>query len=151
MKIICPQKAIQKFRAECRKSYPQERLAALFGHRSDEGNVVITHIHPIRCKETEKDVTFHRKDILRSKMQALRRGEDWLGTIHSHCSTKEFDCCHHLSPHDIKSAIEFGEVICGIVFVDEEGTRSDVYWSVPNPIPEVTYVGKTPVRNISAS
>lgn len=139
MKVICPRKALQQFRAECRKKFPCEHMAALFGRRSDEGNLLITRIASIRHEGTPEAINIHRRDVWRSKAAALRGDDDWLGTIHSHCSSETDPCCWHLSVADIKSAQEYGEAICGIVYVDNGGKRSSVSWYDPTPLPEVIY------------
>ncbi len=140
MKIICSRKIIRKFREECKKLSPIEHVAALFGSRSSDGDLIITRIEPLRYEATEDDVTVQDRDMRRSKLSALRKESEWLGTIHSHCWTKEVDCCWHLSGADIESALEFGESICGIVYVFDEGKKSSVHWYVPHPIPKVKYL-----------
>ncbi len=72
-------------------------------------------------------------------MAAIRKEQDWIGTIHSHCSAPGDETCSHLSPPDIKSALEWGETVCGLVYVDSGGRRTSVHWYVPYPIPNVIY------------
>ena len=90
-------------------------------------------------KQNENCIHVKKADVDRAKKAALRRGEDWLGTIHSHTDTKDNPTCWHLSKSDIKSALQWGETVCAIVFVDEEGSRSAVHWYIPAPIPKVIY------------
>ena len=33
----------------------------------------------------------------------------------------------------------WGEAICGIIYVDNEGHRSSVHWYVPQPPPDLIY------------
>lgn len=145
MKIFCPRPILLKFRRECRARFPLEHMAALYGRRSDEGNVIITEIVPI-ATGTKDSISIHKSVIDKSKRAALRRQEDWLGTIHSHCSSPGDYCCWHLSSSDIKSAMSWGETICGVVHVDEGGKRSSVHWYVPAPLPQVYYDEKSLAR-----
>ena len=140
MKIICSKQAIRKFRVECKKKFPVEHVGALFGSRTSEGDLLIERIEPITHEATNGDVTIQDRHMYSSKRSALRKETDWLGTIHSHCWTKEIECCWHLSSVDIESALTWGEAICGLVYVYEKGKKSTVHWYVPNPIPKVAYV-----------
>lgn len=139
MKIICPRKLISQFRRECRKKFPNEHFAAIYGLRSDEGNFLVTRIAPVEHQGDADGIKVNGSGILRSKKAALRQESDWLGTIHSHCSAEGDECCWHLSDDDIKSALQWGEAICGIVYIDSGGHRSTVHWYAPSPLPEVTY------------
>lgn len=139
MKIFCPRALLLPFRRECRERFPHEHIAALFGQRSNEGNIVITRLAPIKHKATAEDIRYQSIDIHKSKMSGLRKGEEWIGTIHSHCDSPNDPCCWHLSKSDIQSALSYGETVCGIVFVTENGSRTDVHWYIPHPIPEVFY------------
>lgn len=121
-------------------------MAALFGLRSSEGNLVITRVAPIDHIATEAAIHLDNggNSIRKSKMSALRKQEDWIGTIHSHCHRENDPCCQHLSDCDIQSAVSYGEAVCGLVYVYAEGTRTDVHWYIPNPLPEVLYVRELP-------
>lgn len=139
MKIICPKNLIGQFRRECRKRFPNEYFAALYGIRSAEGNFLITRIAPVDHQGDADGVKVGNAGILKSKRAALRNEKEWLGTIHSHCSDDGDWCCEHLSDTDIKSALLWGEAICGVVHVDTKGSRSSVHWYVPSQPPEVIY------------
>lgn len=139
MKIICPKKLIRRFRGECREAYPNEHFAAIYGLRSDEGNLLITRIAPVPHTSDADGVTIKQNGINSAKMAALRKDQEMIGTIHSHCSSTGDECCWHLSNTDIKSALQWGESVCGIVYVDRGGRRTSVHWYVPTPIPEVIY------------
>lgn len=143
MKILCPRALLLPFRRECRERFPREHIAALFGQRSDEGNIVITRLAPIVHTSTVDAIDIKGIAIRKSKMSALRKDEEWLGTIHSHCHMKSDPCCWHLSKSDIKSALSYGEAICGLVYVSDRGSKTSVHWYVPHPIPEVFYDEKS--------
>jgi len=119
--------------------FPNEHFAALYGTRSPEGDVLITKIAPVVHIAKSHSIEIDEPDIYRSKRAALRKDEDWIGTIHSHCDTTADPVCWHLSKSDIRSALKWGEAVCGVVFVDSDGHRTDVHWYIPNPIPKVTY------------
>lgn len=140
MRIICSKQAIRKFRNECKKRSPIEHIAALFGSRSSNGDIEIERIESIRHTATADYAVIQDDDMRRSKLSALRKETNWLGTIHSHCWTEEVACCWHLSSADIESALEYGETVCGIVYVFDGGQKSSVHWYIPNPIPKVSYV-----------
>lgn len=138
MKIIVPRKQLLEFRAQCRKAYPKETIAALFGVRTHDG-VEVKSIQQIAHTGAQFEIDLKDRHVIRSKMAALRTGNDWLGTIHSHCDTKAEPLCWHMSPTDVKSALEYGEAICGIVFVDQQGHRSEVHWYIPAAPPVIEY------------
>lgn len=141
MNITVPRKILNAFRKECRKAFPVEHVGALHGVRGENGDVLITNIVPIvGATSTEDAVNYNQNHVRRSKMKALRKSQDWLGTIHSHCFTKEVVTCPHPSPTDIKTAISDGEVVMGIVYVCDEGRESSVFWYVPSPLPTVQVV-----------
>lgn len=139
MNIFCERKLLRQFRKECRERYPNEHFAAIYGSRSDEGNFLITRIAPITHTAKPHSISVTEADITRAKQTALRKGEEFIGTFHSHCDTKKDPVCWHLSDFDIRSALKWGESICGLVFVDSGGARTQVYWYVPQPIPDVIY------------
>lgn len=119
--------------------FPNEHFAALYGTRSPEGDVVITSIAPVYHQAKAHSISVEELDILRSKRAALRKDEEFVGTIHSHCDTVEDPVCWHLSKSDIRSALKWGEAVCAVVFVDSNGRRTDVHWYIPHPIPKVNY------------
>ncbi len=135
MVILYPKKLLRKFRDECKKRYPLETLTAIFGQRAPNGDVMITRLEHIAGRTSESQVEISDHNIRKSKISALRGQDDWLGTIHSHCWTKEVDCCGHLSEADVLSAVEFGETICGVVYVYDSGKKSVLNWYVPTPLP----------------
>jgi hypothetical protein len=139
VKINCSRHILRQFRKECREHFPNEHFAAIYGVRSPEGNILITKIAPVFHEGSAHQIDVTEADIYRSKRAALRKDEDWIGTIHSHCDTKKDPVCWHLSNVDIRSALAWGEAICGVVFVDDDGRRTEVNWYVPSPIPEVVY------------
>jgi hypothetical protein len=49
------------------------------------------------------------------------------------------NCCEHLSKCDIQSALQWGETICGLVYVFNGGRNTSAHWYVPSPLPEVSY------------
>jgi hypothetical protein len=134
MKIICPRKVLNEFRKKCRLAYPNETLAVLRGKRGDEG-VEITDIVSIPHEGDEFEIKNY--NIRKAKMAALRKGSDFVGTIHSHIWSPEVYTCGHMSRQDIKDALQSGETICGIVLVYKEGHRTEVSWYVPAPLPKV--------------
>jgi hypothetical protein len=140
MKIFCSRKLLLRFRRECRELFPCEHIAALFGKRLPSGDIRITRLKALMHNGSDADgIDIKLRHIMSSKMSALRKKEDWVGTIHSHCNRVTDRCCWHLSKTDIKSALEYGEAVCGIVYVDEKGTRTSVHWYIPRPIPDVAY------------
>lgn len=139
LKIVAPRAALRQFRAECRRKYPKEHVGALFGHRAPDGSVMITRIAPVPHTSTNGHVDYDTGALQKSKTTAIKDGEEWLGTIHSHCYVASNPTCWHLSETDINSAIMDGETICGLVYVYARGRRSDVSWYIPQPLPEVGY------------
>lgn len=140
MKILVPRKQLNRFRKECRERYPIEHIAALFGKRSDLGNILVTRIAPLdHSKATADKVEISNINIRRSKMKALRQEDDWIGTIHSHCTAPKDECCWHMSDADTKTALEYGEAISGIVYVYEGGSRTSVHWYEARPQIEVVF------------
>lgn len=139
MNVACNRKLLQQFRNECKKKFPVEHLAALFGQCFADGSLMISDITPIAHEADENQVNFENSDLRKSKMLALREKKDWIGTIHSHCFMKDDPCCWHLSSTDINVALEIGELICGLIYVFDEGKRTQAYWYVPSPIPKVKY------------
>jgi proteasome lid subunit RPN8/RPN11 len=130
MRLIIPRRLLNDFRAECRKAYPYETMAALFGSRMQDG-VEITAIVHIPHTAKLGEINHGKRAIPNSKIKALYSGADWLGTIHSHCQSTRYDTCGHPSESDIKSALENGESIMAIVYVFEDGTRTEVSWYKP--------------------
>ncbi len=101
---------------------------------------MLTRVSPVAHTSDADGVNLkHKNGILRSKIAALRLDEEFLGTIHSHCFRPEDPTCWHLSAMDIRTALEWGETICGLVYVDDGGRHTDVHWYVPAPIPVVIY------------
>lgn len=130
-----------QFRRECRKLFPNEHFGVLHGSRNAVGDIFITKIAAVYHKPDPGAIHVEESDIYRSKRAALRQDSDWIGTIHSHCSNPpDNDVCWHLSNADIRSALQWGESICGVVYVDSDGRRSFVHWYVPSPIPAVAYI-----------
>lgn len=139
MRITLPRKMLLAFRRECRAKYPLEHLACVWGHREGD-NLRIEKIAPISYTASESMATYDYSRINKSKMAALRAGMEWLGTIHSHCSTARIDTCQHLSECDVETAIDHGELICGICYVFNEGRHTEVYWHQPVASPAVEYL-----------
>lgn len=141
MKLVVPRQQLQAFRAACRLAYPCETMAVLRGTRAEDGSVVVTEIKAIPHVACENGILQkgYERNMLNAKIGALRAGSEFVGTIHSHCGTKEFETCEHPSPADIKSALKHGEVVFGIVYVWDDGHRTEVSWYVPTPLPEVEY------------
>lgn len=139
MNILCPRKLLSQFRRECRQRFPKEHFAAVYGLRSDEGNFLITEVVPVKHEADRWGVKIDPDSIIESKEAALVKGVDWLGTIHSHCSTVKDPTCWHLSETDYKSALKWGEAVCGLVYVDRNGTRTFVQWYIPAPVLDVIY------------
>lgn len=137
MVILCDPKVLRQFRKECRERYPLEHLAAVIGHHSTEGNILITRLADIQHEAEKNSISWRRSDVVKSKKQALNKDEEWLGTIHSHCHTVSDPTCEHLSDVDIRTAMRFGESICGLVYVYAGGERTDVRWYVPHPLPKI--------------
>lgn len=132
MKILYPRVILNRFRKQCRLAFPNETIAVLHGARNQAGDILITDIVAIPHVGTEGEVDYRRHGQVRSsKMKALRAKQDWIGTIHSHPTTDEDQCCWHPSDADIKIALADGEVVMGIVYVFEKGSRTSVHWYVP--------------------
>lgn len=139
MKITLDRKQLLAFRKQCRANYPRETMAVLRGKRTTEG-VEIEAIQDFPHTGTVDASHYGDKQIPRAKMKALRKGAEFIGTIHSHCLSKHFDCCGHPSDADIRTALKQGEAVMGIVYVYQGGQRTEVNWYVPKPQPEVIYV-----------
>ena len=148
MKITIPRNVLAPFRKQCREAYPKETIGVLHGVRTEAGDLIIAQIKSIPHTASEDGINYGGQ-VYRSKMKALRAGADWLGTIHSHPWTEQCQTCPHPSETDVKSGLEFGEAVMGIVYVflDEPlkagvkpKLRTSVHWYVPSPIPEVEMV-----------
>jgi hypothetical protein len=101
---------------------------------------MITSVETITHEATPDAIKIEGASIHKSKMSALKKREDWIGTIHSHCFVKNDPTCWHLSRTDMLSAMQYGETVCGLVFVTKSGgKRTSVHWYVPHPMPEVVY------------
>ena len=139
MKLVVPRKHLQEFRTKCRTAYPNEYMGALFGVRTDAG-IEIHAIKDIEHLSNADGCYFLDKTITRSKMSALRAEKEFVGTIHSHCHQPAVETCEHMSELDTQSAVKFGELVCGIVYVFDEGHKTEVHWYVPIALPEVDYL-----------
>ncbi len=141
MNIVCPRKALLSFRRLCRRNFPNETLGLLRGQRTIDGIEIkeIIVIDDVISTPDYVQPNDHRV-IPKAKISALRKDQEFLGTIHSHCSTPECKACEHLSAQDIITALHDGELICGVVYVYKAGTRSDVNWYVPTLPPRIQYV-----------
>lgn len=129
---------MRKFRRECCERFPKERMAVLYGSRTPEG-VIIADIVAIPHTATTQMINYDEHHIPKSKIKALEAGYEFVGTIHSHPSTPRSATCAHPSDPDIQSALENGELVMAIVYVYAKGTKTDVAWFVPAPLPEVVY------------
>jgi proteasome lid subunit RPN8/RPN11 len=141
MIIYIDRAMLNAFRKKCRENYPVESFAVLDGIRG-EGGVYVTAIKPIAHVATPDKVEVKNEAMIRSKIHALRKGAEFIGTIHSHCSTDTEQTCWHLSTTDIKSALKDGESVCGVVYVYDGGHRTEVHWYVPSPLPKVIFKGE---------
>ena len=139
MILVIDRKQLEAFRRECKRAYPNETVAVLFGERIEHG-LRIDRIERIDFTGDENGLAIQDRHIRSSKIKALRQQSDWLGTIHSHGSTAESSSCPHLSDTDIRSAIEYGEAICGVVHVYDEGKKTEICWQVPTPRPMVKWI-----------
>lgn len=136
--VIACRAKLMAFRRECKKAFPSEHLGILRGKRTDTG-VLIEDIVDIPHLGDPDKIDVEPRDLIHSKISALFNGAEFLGTIHSHCNVEGDPACWHLSKTDIKGALKDGETVCGIVYVDEEGSKSEVHWYIPHPIPTVSF------------
>ena len=139
MQILAPRKLLRKFRKECRETFPKEHFAVLFGKRSDRGALMITRIAPVAYDSTVDGLDPKKGVIEWSKTQAIKNGDEWLGTIHSHCHRATDPACWCLSEQDVRTAMAWGESVCGLVYVYDRGKRTSLHWYIPQPLPEVAY------------
>lgn len=139
MKIITSRSLLLAFRRECRERFPIENLACIWGHREGD-EVHIERIVPLPHDADEHQANYDTRHITASKIKALKAGMEWLGTIHSHCTTRKASACHHLSPADVETAIDNGEIVSGICYVFMDGTRTEIHWHQPVPLPTVQYL-----------
>ena len=138
--VLCiNRRELEMFRRECKRAFPNETVAVLFGERIEHG-LRIDRIEVLPHTGDENGLQVQDRHIRNSKIKALRQQSDWLGTIHSHGSTPDCSTCPHLSDTDIRSAIKMGETICGVVHVYNGGKNTEICWQVPTPVPTVRYL-----------
>jgi len=138
--VLCiNRRQLEAFRWECKRAFPNETVAVLFGERIEHG-LRIDRIERIDFTGDENGLQIEDRHIRNSKIKALRQQSDWLGSIHSHPDTTNDGTCPHLSSMDIRSAIRFGETVCGVVYVYNGGKNTEIHWQIPTPEPVVKYL-----------
>ena len=140
MVIRVSKPAILAFRRQCRRRYPKETIAALWGYRMPDGAITVESFQHIPHTASAEAVSYSDGHVYQSKIDALQSGMDWIGTAHSHCNSRRVDACQHPSLLDLETAAVHGEIVSLIVYVYDEGRATEVNWFVPHPPPEVAYL-----------